>query len=447
MLNNKINLAFLIGLSLAVSYCGKARTDSEQKKNNEDETEKPLPADSEKPVALWIDAHANFIRFKTKANLRYYLDKAKEAGFNRIIVDVKPINSSALYNSDFLPDDRTYNGQSIDYDYVHYMIEQAGKRGMKVSLSATIMTLGENAQWQESDPDYWNDKYCIENLPHGLVDIRKNPKQGKTVFPFLNPVLPQVHDYVIRMVKEIVSKYEIKSLVLDYCRYPDIRSDFSKSSRKAFEKYVGVTLKNFPDDIYKYTDSTLSSIKYGPYFNKWVEWRAFVIKSYVSDIRKAVKETRPKVEIEYWAGSWWQAIYDKGQNWASPKINATAIQADLMPGTTWWASSDYYKQGFADLLDVFQLGAYLEQVYGPSNPSSIEFAIKRAKSFIGKDCKIYGTFSVTAKDPGFTEKAAYYCYKNTDGLMVFELSHIEAKDKWNQIKTGITKAKDELSGN
>ena len=50
--------------------------------------EEPIP---EKEKMLWFDAEANFERFSKKENITYYLDLAKSTGFNKIVVDVRPV--------------------------------------------------------------------------------------------------------------------------------------------------------------------------------------------------------------------------------------------------------------------------------------------------------------------------------------------------------------------
>ena len=51
----------------------------------------------EKPKYLWFDAEANFERFSSKDSISYYLEKAKDVGFNQVVVDVKPIYGEVLY--------------------------------------------------------------------------------------------------------------------------------------------------------------------------------------------------------------------------------------------------------------------------------------------------------------------------------------------------------------
>ena len=58
---------------------------------------------ADKPVQMWIDAHANLTRFATKENITAHLQKMSETGFTEVYVDVKPGIGYALYDSDILP--------------------------------------------------------------------------------------------------------------------------------------------------------------------------------------------------------------------------------------------------------------------------------------------------------------------------------------------------------
>ena len=88
-------------------------------------------------------------------------------------------------------------------------------------------------------------------------------------------------------------------------------------------------------------------------------------------------------------------------------------------------------------IDIFQLGAYYDTV------AEVSSAIYRAKSLTMGACEVFGTISAasTALD---IEKACYTCIKESDGLMVFELSHIINNKSWAKIKAGVEKAEKEL---
>lgn len=433
-----LSAAALLGLT--GSSCGEKWTrhdmpEYEKPAPGPDQPDDPDPAPAEKkPVVLWIDAEANFSRLRTKSDITAHLEKAVESGFNAIVVDVKPVQGEVLYQSDFLPLCTDLNGGSIPdrgFDYLQYFIDEARRLDLRITVSTTIMTMGLTASKTGpsfTDP-YWRDKTCIEYLPTGLRDIKQTDDTG-SVFSFLNPILPEVRAYVMRMVEELTSKYDFDGYALDYCRYCNAHSDFSQASRTAFEQYAGITVEHFPEEIYTYASPTAKDYTPGKYYNQWIEWRASVIRGYVKEIRERVKAIRPEVDIEYWAASWWPLPHT-GQNWASPDVHEAS-------NNYWWATPAYDRTGFADQLDIFQLGSYLPHVFGPDDSSSVEYAIARAKRLIDNRCTLYGTIS--CDQPSFDlAGAVYLCLKETAGVMVFELSHIINTNKWDEVKAGIAR--------
>ncbi len=100
----------------------------------------------------------------------------------------------------------------------------------------------------------------------------------------MNPVRKDVRKFALSIVREIVKNYDVDAYALDYCRYPGDGSDFSIDSQKAFERYLGKKIQNFPDDIFTWnTDGTK---KPGIYYKEWWAFRANVITSFVKEVRK-----------------------------------------------------------------------------------------------------------------------------------------------------------------
>ncbi|MCS2304200.1 family 10 glycosylhydrolase [Bacteroides ovatus] len=85
---------------------------------------------------------ANFERFSKKENITYYLDLAKSTGFNKIVVDVRPVQGDALFKSSYLTPltDLADTHIERDWDYLQFFIDEAHKRELKVTVSATIFT-------------------------------------------------------------------------------------------------------------------------------------------------------------------------------------------------------------------------------------------------------------------------------------------------------------------
>ncbi len=385
---------------------------------------------TEKPKYLWYDAEANFERFSNKDTLRYYLDKTKETGFNHIVVDVRPIYGQVLYNKtkSMMPL-TTVRGKTIKrkWDYLHFIIKEARKRKLKVIVSTTLFPAGnpvtrEGLVYQDSS---WASKTTLEWTPDGFKDI----KDDKTkVAAFLNPSLPEVQEYALTFIKEIVSNYNIDGYALDYCRYPDVQSDFSETSRKQFESYIGEKVPHFPQDIFQWKGRERID---GPYARKWFEFRSKVIHDFIERARTVIKTAKPKALVELWSPSWYGGLYENGQNWASASYDPSAEY--------FWADKDYHKTGFAGLLDVFLLGTYLNVVYGTDNPESIEYGIQRAKRLTKGDCTLFGTI-IGTMDRRSLPDAVKVCLEQTDGLMVFDIVHIIEQNTWGELKKGIEEA-------
>ena len=389
----------------------------------------------EKPKYLWFTIDANFERFTHKDSIRYYLDKARETGFNHIVVDVKGVNGYVLYDSDFMPKLTEVHGVRCDrdWDYLQFFIDEAGKRDLGVSVSATIFPMG-SPYWHEG-PVYSDSSVrnltCVEYTPEGMMKIEDDSSK---VAAFMNPVLPESRERALRMIKEILERYDIDGLCLDYCRFPDAESDFSEASRRAFENYIGEPVENFPADIYSYAED--GSRIPGKYYRKWWEFRSMVIHDFIAGVDSLRNEVSPDVKIEYWAASWLHAIYTQGQNWASPRSGYYKEYLDD------WATEDYGKTGFADLLDVFITGTYLERVWGMDDPESIEFGIARTLRDIDGDCTVY--CSLYAQNWKDFEDAVYLGLSRTAGLAVFDIVQVIDFGLWDEIRRGIDRAENEM---
>ena len=255
------------------------------------------------------------------------------------------------------------------------------------------------------------------------------------VAAFLNPVLPQAREHALKVIRELLTKYDFDGYCLDYCRFPDGQSDFSQASREAFEKYIGEQVENFPQDIYSYAKD--GSRIPGKFYKKWWEFRSMVIRDFIAEVRQTVDELQPDVKLEYWAASWLHAIYQNGQNWASPE--SRFYEAYLED----WATPDYHKTAFADQLDVFITGTYLEKVWGMDDLESIEYGLYRSNRDVQGACAVYGSLYAQNHVDEFDD-AVYLCLRDTEGLMVFDLVQVIRFNLWDKIKAGIDRAESEM---
>lgn len=387
-----------------------------------------------KPKYLWIDAAANFRRMSVRDSVDYYLDKAVEAGFNRIVVDVRPVEGEALFRSDVVPPMLELDGvrPERDWDYLQYFVEAAHARGMKITAGTTLFPVGSPVR--RTGPAYYDDdafagRTCVEHTPEGMVDIRD---QRNKVAAFLNPAMPENQEYALSFVREIVERYDIDGYSLDYCRYPDMFGDFSDFSRRDFERFIGAEVERWPDDVFSFDAE--GEVVPGKLYRRWWTYRASVISDFVGRVRDEIKSLKPDVEVVYWAAGWIYGIYGNGQNWASPRH---AMHLD--PWNDVWCEREYMHTGFAGRIDAFMLGAYLERIFGLDDHDSIEYSIMRAGNLIKGDCRLYGTI-YALNHPLNIEDAVYVCLRDSEGLMVFDICQVVEFDLWDDIRRGIERA-------
>ena len=390
----------------------------------------------EPEIYVTIAADANFIRFSDRDSIAWYLDRANEAGINHVVLDVKPNYGKVLYRSQFLPyldhiEGITEKPLGREWDYLQTFIDECHKRGMRISASFSMMPCG-SAYWQrgmcyqDTIYDHW---LAIEYRPDGTFSDMRDTRKAAV---FLNPANPEVQDYELKLIMELVSNYDIDGFSLDYCRYPDAQSDFSDLSRNMFEEYLGVPVGNWPEDIISY-DPDGNRVD-GPLAPQWWAWRAKVISDFIGRAADSIHAAKPDIDVEYWAATWIHALNANGQNWASPK--------SAWPMAYSYGTPEYQATGFAPKIDVFAAGAYLERVRGADDNESIEFAYNRADSLLHGDCRLVGSLyainhDTIADNPNNMYNAATMALEKTGNFRVLDISHLEKMGQWSSIRRAI----------
>lgn len=408
----------------------------------DDSTYTFLPVEK-KPKILWIDASANFKYFaNSQENIQFYLEKAKDAGFTEIIVDVRGTSGDVLYQSNIVAP-LTKVGETertATWDYLTAFIEKGHDLGLKVHANINTFVGGNTSNsgtgivYREPDKIDW---LTILYLPgaQGLTNILYD---GNSTTKFFNPINENVQNYILSIIAELATNYpSLDGIVLDRCRFNSIESDFSNLTREKFETYIGKKLTNYPDDIFRWdstpnTDGTYNRIE-GLYFKLWLEFRAKTIHDFVERARNTIKTINKNIQLGIYTGSWYSSYYNEGVNWASPKYDPSQIYK--------WATPNYKNYGIADLLDFYMTGAYSKTLYG-SGEWTVQGALQQAQEVTKGDVLVcgglYGLNFYSA--PQDCEKAVYICLTESNGLMFFDIIYLIMYDQWENVKAGINKA-------
>ena len=137
------------------------------------------------------------------------LDVLQSCNINAVIVQVRP-KADALYHSATEPWSAYLSGrqgQDPGYDPLEFMVAQAHERGMELHawMNPFRITTGEGLQSLSM-------RNAARRYPQWTVNFG-----GRYYF---NPGLPQVREYLLGVVAEVVGKYDIDAVHLDDYFYP-----------------------------------------------------------------------------------------------------------------------------------------------------------------------------------------------------------------------------------
>jgi uncharacterized lipoprotein YddW (UPF0748 family) len=421
-------------------------------------------------VLAWVDARSNVFgtygKLSDTSEVKNILDRLKDAGVNGLVIDVKGSTGYTMYPSAYTKQVTSMDGKTIPagVDYVGYMIKEAKKRSFKIYTSIVTFVEGEGDTKVGTVFDDANFKSRYESV---ICDANGNriPISNTGRNAFLNPAVPEVQDRALNFIKEIVGKYEIDGMILDYGRYSDIDADFSDFSKNQFIEFLQTRYNDkdaasmdFPKDIVTTWQasgqySTPSST--GKYFKKWLLYRASVIHDFFVKARQAVKATKPNVNFGVYVGAWYSSYYGVGVNWASNEydpFNDQEIRFD-------WAYPGYNETGYAEQLDLLMTGNYFTQIKLSENSAtagmkyhwwSIEGSLNGIKYITKNKMPLYGSIDLGNTDWPSKEKiseAIRYILDNTSGgIMLFDVVHMYApqynrlhQDLFDAVKAGTKK--------
>ena len=413
---------------------------------------KGVTADKEvtKPALMWFDAEANFARFSNPDSIDYYLEKIHSLGFTHAIVDVRPITGEVLFDTELAPKMREWAGyERKDFDYLGHFIQKAHQLGMEVHASLNVFVAGHNyfdrGQVYSQHPEWASVVYT----PQGMTSIMNEKHKYSAM---VNPVNDDFRAHILNVLKDLVKRYpKLDGLMLDRVRYDGITADFSDLSRKKFEAYTGESVANFPEDIFKWVKNAegKDEIVCGKLFNKWIEWRTKTITDFMKEARAEVKQVNPAISFGTYTGAWYPSYYEVGVNFASNQYDPSKDYD--------WATPDYGKYGYAELLDLYVTGNYYTDItiaeYEKTNHVvwnetdsqaqsgtwyCVEGSCRHLRTIL-RDNKFMGGILVDQfyTNPAKLSATIAMNLKESDGLMVFDIVHIITKDLWKEVEKGM----------
>ena len=144
---------------------------------------------------------------KQKEELRAILDRLQKANINTILLQTR-IRATTIYPSQYEPWDGClsgFPGKSPGYDALQFAIDECHKRGMEVHAWVVTIPVGK-----------WNSYGCRQLRKRFPKLIKRIDQDG-----YMDPEATQTGCYLAEMCREIVQRYDVDGIHLDYIRYPE----------------------------------------------------------------------------------------------------------------------------------------------------------------------------------------------------------------------------------
>ena len=202
----------------------------------------PLTLSAQKPVspkyeyrAVWLTTIENLDWPKTivrspsditeqKNELIVLLDSLKELNVNTVLLQTR-VRGDLIYPSRIEPFSHVLTGipgKDPGYDPLAFAVEECHKRSMQLHAWLVTMPLGKDEHIRRQG------KLALSRKKKSLCTRYKGAW-------YMEPGNPAVIPYLVELVSELVSNYDIDGVHFDYIRYPDRTNGYPDAS--LYRKY------------------------------------------------------------------------------------------------------------------------------------------------------------------------------------------------------------------
>ncbi len=205
------------------------------------------------------------------------IERCSQAGFNTVLFQVRG-NATAFYRSRYEPWGEEYSGGDPGFDPLEAAVYEAHARGMAIHAWVNVMP-----GWRGQQPPVDRRQLYNAHRDWFLRDQSGRLQPLGDFYVSVNPCLPEVRRYLVNVFQEIVSRYQVDGLHLDYIRFPLDKaprgSDYPCDAR-TLELYRQATGKRPQDSR-----------------SQWTLWRQRQVTQLVREIRRMCQHDRPGLRL------------------------------------------------------------------------------------------------------------------------------------------------------
>lgn len=234
--------------------------------------------------AIWLD-RGTIVRAKSVDGLTKIFDQLAAAGFNTVFIET--VNASyPIYPSRVAPEQ---NPLTRGWDPLAAAVRLAHERGME--LHAWVWAFAAANQRHNAilnQPANYPGPVLKAHPDWAMFDRQGRLFASDTKKAFLDPANPEVRRYLLTLIEEIATRYDVDGIQLDYIRYPfqDFQGKqsygYGQAARQIFKEQTGY------DPIKVYPSNR-------ELWQKWTNFRVQQIDSFVATVAQRLRSQRPNL--------------------------------------------------------------------------------------------------------------------------------------------------------
>jgi uncharacterized lipoprotein YddW (UPF0748 family) len=233
--------------------------------------------------AVWLD-RGTIVRARSEKGLAMVFDRLASAGINTVFFET--LNAGyTVYPSSVAP---AQNPLTVGWDPLASAVKLAKERNMELHAWIWVFATGnKHHNVVTKQPEDYLGPVLTAHPTWANLDNQARIRHVNDGKVYLDPANPQVRNYLLKIIDEITTRYQVDGLQLDYIRYPfqDANRNFTFgygiAARQQFHQLFGVDpIKLTPKD---------------QLWAKWTEFKTQQVTSFVGEVSQLIKRKHPNV--------------------------------------------------------------------------------------------------------------------------------------------------------
>lgn len=236
---------------------------------------RPPRSDAGRPIrAIWVTRWD----YRSGRDIAVVMENCRRAGFNHVLFQVRG-NGTAFYRSALEPWADELGGRDPGFDPLAVACREAHRRGLRLHAWVNVIP-----GWRGDKPPT-NRRQLYHAHPEWFWRDQRGRREPLGWYSNLNPCLPEVRRYLVAVLREIVARYPVDGLHLDYIRFPN-------EWHKGYAS--GARVPDYPRDaktLALFRRATGRTPEQAP--AQWDHWRTAQVDRLVVEIARMVQKVKP----------------------------------------------------------------------------------------------------------------------------------------------------------